>query len=244
MAELSKQQPFDAIEVSRRVLRLAQTGSLATLNADGHPFASLVSVAMAVSGEPVLLLSQLAVHTQNFGRDPRVSLLLVGPGGEGGDPLAGARLTVIGRIARDDDDKLKSRFLTRHPEARGYADFKDFGIYRLTAESAHLVAGFGHIVGLSATELLVTVEPALADAERGAVAHMNEDHLEAIHDYATRLLGRDDGPWRIAGLDPLGIDLICAGQAARLDFAAPVDSPASLRAALVSLAKQARELVA
>ena len=34
---------------------------------------------------------------------------------------------------------------------------------------------------------------------------MNDDHAEATRLYATKLLGEDDGPWRITGLDPDGL---------------------------------------
>jgi len=240
MAEDTEDRPFDAVESARRVSRLALTGSLGTLGADGHPFTSLVTTATSISGKPVLLLSQLAVHTKNLERDPRASLLLVGPGGEGGDPLAGARVTVLGRVAVDDDPRLRQRFLSRHPEARGYADFKDFAFYRMTVESAHLVAGFGRIVGIPATDLLVEASEALADGEAGAVEHMNDDHADAIQLYATQLLGLAEGPWRLTGLDPLGLDLICDSTPARLDFPAAVDGPGSLRQMLVALAGEAR----
>ena len=49
---------------ARRVLRLAATGSLATLVPEGGPFASLVTVATMPAGEPILLISALARHTR------------------------------------------------------------------------------------------------------------------------------------------------------------------------------------
>ena len=112
------------------MLRVAPVGSLATLKADGNPFASLVTVATMPGGEPILLLSRLAVHTQNIERDKRASLLLVEPGGESGDPLAGARLTLVGEMSeRDSDPSIRRRFLARHEEAKGYVDFADFELY-------------------------------------------------------------------------------------------------------------------
>ncbi|MEJ0096781.1 MAG: pyridoxamine 5'-phosphate oxidase family protein [Bauldia sp.] len=107
------------------------TGGLATLSADGAPFASLVQVATTAEGEPILLLSALAVHTRNLARDPRASLLLVAPGGEGGDPLAGARLSVSGTIGVDADAASRQRFLARHGEAETHA-----GLRRLPFPSA------------------------------------------------------------------------------------------------------------
>lgn len=137
----------------RRLIRGAATGSLATLSDDGAPFASLVAVATTDIGEPILLLSNLAVHTRNLKRDPRASLLVV-DGNENSDPVAGARLTLTGAVIRDNDLVLRQRFLTHHPEAAGYADFADFGFYRFELARGHLVAGFGRIVELDRSDLL------------------------------------------------------------------------------------------
>src|SRR6476661_456124 len=135
---MSTEAPFAPGTAARRVLRLAATGSLATLQPDGGPFSSLVSVATTPAGEPILLLSRLAVHTRNLARDARASLLLVAPGGESGDPLGGARLTLTGHVTgREANPALRSRFLARHPEATGYSAFADFGFHRLEIDAAH-----------------------------------------------------------------------------------------------------------
>ncbi len=234
---------FSPIPAARRVLRLAATGSLATLQSSGGPFASLVTVATTPAGEPILLLSALAVHTRNISADPRASLLLVAPGGEVGDPLAGARLTLTGRVAGPDKSpELRRRFLARHAEAASYADFGDFAFYRFAIKGGHLVAGFGRIVSLSAAELLTDIAEAsaLIEAEEGAIAHMNADHAEALSLYATRLLGMPEGDWRMTSADADGIDLRAGPLRARLDFSERVTSPAALRRTLAELAKAAR----
>jgi putative heme iron utilization protein len=235
--------PFSPRNAARQVLRLAATGSLATLKEDGSPFASLVTTATSPAGEPVLLLSRLAVHTDNLIRDGRASLLLVAPGGEGGDPLAGARLTVSGKVVRDDAPTLRRRFLARHAEAAGYADFADFAFYRLSVDSAHLVAGFGRIHALAAAELLTDCSDCagLLEAEAGAVAHMNEDHADAIALYATKLHRMPDGDWRATGCDPDGMDLRAGALRARLAFPQKVRTAGELRKVLVELAVKARE---
>jgi putative heme iron utilization protein len=239
---MTEQTPFDAVAAARRVLRLATTGALATLAAGGAPFASLVAVATTPEGEPLLLLSDLARHTGNIVGDGRVSLLLIAPGGEGGDPLAGARLTVSGTIARDADASHRRRFLARHPEAAGYAGFKDFNFYRIAVGGAHLVAGFGRIVDLSAAELLTDCSDcrSLIEAEADAVRHMNDDHADALSLYATRLLGLPAGKWIATGIDPDGLDLRAGPVRARLAFPERLRNGGELRAVLAELAGEAR----
>ena len=228
---------------ARRVLRLAATGSLATLDPDGGPFASLVTVATTLAGEPILLLSALARHTQNLAADCRASLLLVAPGGEGGDPLAGARLTLTGTVGpADTDPALRRRFLARHDQAAGYADFADFGFHRFVVAGGHLVAGFGRIVSLEPADILIDVSAAgdLVAAEESALAHMNADHAEAVRLYATALLGLAEGDWRLTGIDPGGIDLAAGSMRGRLDFPQQVGDAITLRRVLADLARQAR----
>jgi putative heme iron utilization protein len=195
------------------------------------------------TGEPILLLSALAAHTRNLARDRRASLLLVGPGGEDGDPLAGARLTLVGSVSdAEDDPLLGGRFVARHEEAAAYAAFQDFSFRRFVPTGAHLVAGFGRIVDLLPKEFLTDCTGAgeLIEAEESAIQHMNEDHGEALRQYATRLLGLADGDWRMTGADPEGIDLRNGSLRGRLNFDEPVTKPGDLRRTLADLARRAR----
>lgn len=234
---------FDPVASSRSILRLAATGGLATLAPDGRPFVTFVTCAATMPGEPVLLISKLALHTQNIERDPRVSLLLVAPGGEGGDPLAGARLTVVGTAVKEDAPESRSRFLARHPEAAGYAGFPDFAIYRIAVDHGHLVAGFGRIERVEPRDLLLDLGEAapLAQSEAGAVDHMNEDHRDAIGLYATKLAGAPAADWRMSDFDPEGMTLISAAGTIRVPFSPPLAAAGDLRPRLVEMAKSARE---
>ena len=229
---------------ARRTLRLAATGALATLAPGGGPFSSLVTVATTPEGTPILLLSRLAQHTRNLAADRRASLLLVAPGGEDGDPLAGARLTLVGEVRqRETDPTLRRRFLARHPQAAGYADFADFGFYRFAVAGGHLVAGFGRIVSLSPGDILVDVSRAgdLIEAEESALAHMNAVHAETVCLYATVLLGLAEGDWRLTGIDPGGADLVAGALRGRLDFPHSVNDASTLRQVLADLARAARD---
>lgn len=232
---------FDPVAAAKKLLREARSGALATLmQGSGDPYCSLVNVATAFDGSPLLLLSTLAIHTKNLLADPRVSLML--DERKAGDPLEGARIMLMGRATVTADEHDRRRYLARQPEANMFVGFADFAVYRVQVAAAHLVAGFGRIVDLKPGDILT--DPAGADAllqaEAGAAAHMNEDHADALNLYATRLLGGPDGAWQCAGCDPEGLDLQLGRLALRLPFPARVASPGELRQVLKQLADAAR----
>ncbi len=234
-------EDFDPVKYGKRLIREARTGALATLNADGGPYASLVTVSTLPDNSPVMFLSSLAKHTANFKRDPRVSLLVEER--RPGDPLAIGRISIMGRIAVTEDSAAVRRHAARHSDAKGFARFPDFSWYRIEMESAHLVAGFGRIVALEGKDLRTEIADAeeLVAAEEGAINHMNEDHREAIALYATKLLNSEAGDWRMVSLDPEGCDLMAGESIRRLDFPERLTRAADLRVTLAKLAKKARE---
>jgi putative heme iron utilization protein len=234
-------QAFDAKLAAKTLVREGRSGALATLMAgSGDPYCSLVNVATTAAGAPILLISQLAVHTKNILADRRVSLML--DERKPGDPLEGARVMLLGLAAVTEDPEARRRYLVRHPDAEMYAGFKDFAFYEITLKGAHLVAGFGRIVDIAAVDLLTDVggAEALLAAEPDAIAHMNADHADACRLYATRLLGAPDGDWRCVGCDPEGLDLQLDRSARRLAFPQRVGSPGALRQVLKQLADEAR----
>ncbi len=232
---------FDPKQSAKKLLREGRSGALATLmRGAGDPYCSLVNVATAADGAPLLLLSRLAVHTKNILADPRVSLML--DERKEGDPLEGARVMLMGTAAVTEDATARRRYLARHPDAETFAGFADFAIYEIKLKAAHLVAGFGRIVDLAAADLLTDLAGAedVVAGEPDILAHMNEDHAGACRLYATKLLGAPDGVWRCTGCDPEGLELQLGRMALRLPFSQRINSLAMLRQALKQLAEQVR----
>jgi hypothetical protein len=232
---------FDPRLAAKKLLREGRSGALATLAAgSGDPYCSLVNVATAVDGAPLLLLSTLALHTKNLLADGRASLML--DERKEGDPLEGARVMLMGKCAKNSDPASSLSYLHRHPEAEAFANFGDFAFYRMEIARAHLVAGFGRIVDLKPQDVLTDISDAraLVESESDAIAHMNADHADACRLYATRLLGASDGNWRCVGIDPEGLELQKGRTALRLPFPQRVSGPGPLRALLKQLADQAR----
>jgi putative heme iron utilization protein len=247
MAEQEPMQPtadFSASRLTRSLLRRSRQGALATLmSGSGDPYCSLVNLASHPDASPILLISRLALHTKNILADSRVSLML--DERVAGDPLEGARIMLAGRAeeaAGEATDILRRRYLSAHPSAEAFVDFKDFSFFRIVPSGAHLVAGFGRIIDLKPAQFLTDISDAddLLGAEQGAIEHMNEDHREAMNLYATRLLDAEPADWACTGCDPDGMDMQAGTRTLRLDFPERVTSGAALRKMLVRLAGEAR----
>ncbi len=226
----------------RALMRACDRASLATTMAapgmaEGSPYASLVLLALDLDATPLLLLSDLAEHSRNLARDPRLSLLIDGTAGLD-DPLTGARASLIGRAEAVSDARLLARFTNRHPSSAAYATFRDFRLYRAVISRVHLVAGFGRIRWIDAGEILLAGDASvLADAEPSILEHMNSDHADAVNRIARGAGGAREG-WRMTGIDPDGADFRSGGQIARRIFRTPIWDAGAARSELVHLARE------
>ncbi|MEM9880800.1 MAG: DUF2470 domain-containing protein [Pseudomonadota bacterium] len=235
-------QPVDeaATRAAKTLLRTARHGALAALDpSSGAPIVSRISLATEPDGSPIFLISQLAPHFAALEADGCCSLLIGVPGK--GDPLAHPRLALSGHAVKLDGEArglARSRFLMRQPKAALYADFADFAFWRITPERADYYGGYAKAYEMTAQDLKTAGDADLAAMEAGAVAHMNDDHLDAIAHYAVGLLGREPGPWRLASMDVEGFDLVNGDDVARLWFDPPLKSAKELRPRLVQLARR------
>ena len=155
MAQDGEKEGFSAENIAK-LMHKPRTAALSTLSArDKSPYVSLVTVASDDAQCPIILISDLAVHTKNLREDDRASLLFDGTHGYD-QPLTGPRVTALGRFTQADDDAARASFLAKHPDAELYADFADFSFWRMDVETFHAIAGFGRIETLDAKELFDT----------------------------------------------------------------------------------------
>lgn len=237
----------EAIRLARTLIATARHGALAVMvpDGDGFPGASRVALATDYDGTPVILVSSLSWHTRAIVEEPRCSLL-VGEVGKG-DPLAHPRISLFLTAkpverGTPEHDRIRRRYLARHPKASLYVDFGDFTFFRLAISHASLNGGFGKAYELTAEDLGPKGDIAgIADIDESAVAHMNEDHKDAIVLYARVFAKAGSGYWKLATLDAEGMDLVDGDRVCRVWFSAPLTQAADLRPLLVEMAKEARE---
>ena len=143
----------ESAALARLMMRAQLKASLATLDHNcGSPYVSMVGIADDADGSPILLLSDLALHTANIVADDRAALLLDSTDASG-DPGSGHRLTLTGRLLKSNQSGVRQRYLGRHPGAAGYADFGDFAFWCLHITHGHFIGGFGRIQPLTRPDL-------------------------------------------------------------------------------------------
>jgi putative heme iron utilization protein len=229
---------------ARLLIRAARAATLATQQ-EGQPFASLVTPATAPDLSVLLWLSTLSEHTRHLQREPRCALLFTGEA-ETANPQTAPRVTVTGLAERVEDAGLKARWLARHPYAQLYAEFADFGLWRIAPQGALLVGGFARATRLRAAQLLPdpTAVAALVAAEAEIIQHVNEDHADALAAIAQGLLGGAAGEWRLAAVDTEGCDLALGEEVRRLAFGRAAADADAVRRELILAARAGREALA
>jgi putative heme iron utilization protein len=231
------------VREARTLIRGATAATLASA-AGGQPFASLVTPAPAPDLSPLLWLSTLSEHTRHLAAEPRCALLFTGTA-EGPNPQTAPRVTVTGlaeQVLGDEVAPLKARWLARHPYAALYADFADFGLWRVRIGAALHVGGFARAERIRAAELApdAAAMTAVAEAEAEIIQHVNTDHADAVAAIAQGLLDAGPGDWRLVAVDVDGCDLSEGNRTVRLAFLTQVSDADGVRAALIRAAREGR----
>jgi putative heme iron utilization protein len=237
-------------ERCRTLAAQSRAGTLCTIAREpaGFPYGSLVTVAFDGRGRPLLLLSELAEHTQNLAGSADASILLAEALDPARSPLALGRVTLLGRCTKvpaEERDDARRVFLAAQPDASYYVDFKDFAFHRLEPMALRYVGGFGRMSWVEAADYMSAEPDPLASASAGILQHMNDDHAEAVLAYARALLRHADATAAtMTAVDRYGFDLTVTTprgpRAGRLAFDAPVATSDEVRRAMVAMVKTAR----
>jgi heme oxygenase (biliverdin-IX-beta and delta-forming) len=233
-------------ERARTLVAQISTGTLCTLahEPDGYPYGSFVTVAFD-RGNPIFLISRLAEHTKNLERDPRASLLVT----EGGsaDPLANGRVTLLGPCTRVEGDggSARAAFLAVHANAAYYADFRDFGFWKLQVRFIRYIGGYGRMSWIDQTDWQSAEPDPLGPSASGMIAHMNADHADALTLYCRAFSHATDiTSASMTGIDRYGFEMTATTtegpRPIRVAFPKSVSTPQEARAVLVAMVNDAR----
>jgi heme iron utilization protein len=235
-------------ERARTLVHLARAGALSTLSRrhPGHPFGSVMPYAPDDRGAPLLLISGMAMHTQNLEADARASLLATQPGWTE-DPLAGGRVTLMGHAVRVPDRQrgaAREAYLARHPKAAFWVDFEDFAFWRLEVTDVYFVGGFAAMDWVTGEGYAAARPDPLADAAEGVLEHMNRDHTDALLTLARVHADPAAEEATMLSVDRLGFRVrVRSGErlhAARISFPREVMTAEECRSVLIEMIRDAR----
>ena len=235
-------------ERARTLAHVGRTGTLATASRRhaGHPFASVMPYGLDDAGQPLFLISTMAMHTQNLEADPRASLLVAQADGEG-DPLASGRVTLLGEACRLEGaavEAARRAYLARQPRAQYWVDFEDFAFWALDVRDCYFVGGFAAMGWVDAADYRAAAPDPLADAAAGIMQHMNADHADALVAYARHFAGAPAHEAAMVAVDRLGFKLrLRQGDrlsSVRIAFPREVTTAGASREVLIEMLREAR----
>jgi putative heme iron utilization protein len=213
----------------------------------GFPFGSVMPYALDAVGQPIFLISTMAMHTQNLRSDPRASLLVMQPDASG-DPLGAGRVTIVGTAApvpSPDVAAARMTYLERHPNSKHWVDYDDFSFYRVEIVDVYYVGGFGVMGWVSAADYANAQHDPLADSAVSILQHMNADHGDALILLARVFAGVESVEAVMTSIDRLGFHVrlkTAEGiRSARIAFTSEVKSPLDARKVLVEMTQAARQ---
>jgi putative heme iron utilization protein len=138
-------------------------------------------------GQPLFLISTMAMHTQNLLGDPRASLLVTPPESRT-DPLGAARVTLMGtatKVPSGEIAQVRELYLSRHANASYWVDFTDFGFFRMAIEDIYFVGGFGSMGWVLPKDYAAAAVDPLADEASDLIHELNTEQVDRL-----LLLGR------------------------------------------------------
>ena len=236
-------------ERARTLVHLQQTGSLSTLSRKqpGWPFGSVMPYGLDEQGQPVFLISTMAMHTQNLLGDPRASLLVTPPESRT-DPLGAARVTLMGsatKVPSGEVSQVRELYLARHANASYWVDFDDFGFFRLAIEDIYFVGGFGSMGWVTSKDYAAAAVDPLADQASSLIQEMTEQQTSTLLLLA-RVYGNVEAQQvTMTALDRLGFHLRIKTadrmQGGRVAFSNPVRNAQEVRAGLAGMGAQAKQ---
>ena len=233
-------------ERARTLMSVGGSSSLSTMSVKhpGYPFGSVMPYAVDESGNPIVLISQMAMHTKNLRAEPRATLLVAQ---QSGSSLGTARISVIGDVAKveeSDTERIAAIYFEAHPESRQWASFGDFDFYKMTVKDVYHIGGFGVMGWVTAEDYAAAEADPLVESARDIIDHMNEDHVESMILLIQKQLGIKTADARMTAVDRYGFNVLMKVESktrgGRIGFSSIANSPTEVRKILVAMVNEAR----
>lgn len=238
-------------EDARRFVALQRCGVLVTKSVTNpeFPFASIVPYDVDSRGQIVIYISLIAEHYRNIVADSASTLFIADWLGVE-NAQAHARATIFVRwvlVPAEDCSAVSAAYEGRFPESVDHSIAHNFVFYRAAPERIRWIGGFGDIGWVSKEAYQSAELDSLAYGAMDIIAHMNEDHGDALCDLAQAHAGGG-----IAVKAASMVDLDSAGfsiryvirhqvHTLRLEFPQTCATPEEVRGAMIRMLREVRE---
>ncbi len=232
-------------KIARSFMKQWDCGVLSTLGSyeeEGFPLGSITPYVLTEEGEVIILISDLAPHTHNIWKNPRVCFTVFDM--ESNYKQASPRVSLISKASQVNEDKEPERFervsekyFTFFPMARNYFKAHNFYFFSLSPVHVHFVRTFGQIYDYNAEGLWHLPTPEWKGTEASAIDHMNEDHADTLKRYGKTLLGKDLNDVELAAVDSEGFHMKSEKKFYYLNFKGEANDMDGLHREFVVLAK-------
>lgn len=248
-------------EKARTVTSVCTSGTLCTKSTypgiEDAPFGSFVDYVLDDSGNPILLMNEMSMHTINIQSCPIVTLFTQLGSKEGQDV---SRCSVTGILEKMDKtdaemDLVRMRYSITHTYADQVMDSPKFAFYRLKPKKIYFVGGFGVLAKwVEPTDYHAAAPDILAKDASSIVARINRDHSDDLLTTAVQLLGvsNEIEAIRMTSVDRLGMDIRVTFQMGtrrnklqtdefRIGFRIPVQSVEDAKSEILKVFQEAWE---
>lgn len=237
----------DELAAVRALFERERYGVLCTGNAlaDGWPYGSVVPFALLEDGDVAIFVSDIAEHTRNLLADGRATLL-VRDGGSS-EPQADPRHAMMVRARRAagaEAAALERAYFERFPGAERMRDAHGFSVWRLECERIRWIGGFGSMGWIDRARWTGAQDP-IAPLASGIVAHLNDDHADAMRELAAAFGARSAVSAEAVAIDRGGLELLARLQGddtrrVRASFRAIATDGDAARAEVIALLRALR----
>lgn len=138
--------------VLRELFQTQQLAVLATREADGQPYTSLMAFAVIDDLSQILLVTHRSTRKYaNLSAEPRVSLLIDSRSHQRSDIHEAVAVTVLGEaeeVTGAEQDHLLAHYLSKHPHLEDFAASPSCALLRVWVKSYYLVRRFQEVMEL------------------------------------------------------------------------------------------------
>lgn len=206
---------------------------------DGAPFGSIIPYDISDAGDFIIYVSLIAEHYKNLAKDSRGSILAANYWAYD-DPQAFGRATALCRfslVADSDRAAVQQSYLRRFPDSINYEIAHNFVFLRGAPERIRWIKGFGEMGWIDGAQYRSASPDPLSYEAFEIMQHMNEDHTDALREFARHFSGvaAGDGTIGIVELSSTGFVLMHRAHGTKNEISCPFPSA-------VNSAQEAREM--